>query len=170
MHAIHAPPTVRRPATLLPPRGEIVPASHAPLLTTESFRERVEMEVARHDRYLIGFGLIRIGARLKRGQTGGLPEAISGELRRTDSACGLPDGSFAVLALNSGQRQLRIIVRRLMESAAEIAREGGDEPSDLLAALHAIRDRRVTAPDLWLTVSRAFEQGRGSPERIVLVP
>ena len=168
MHAIHATPQPRRPAPL--PSSRWSPPTEPSLLSPESFRERVEAEITRHDRYLIGFGLLRIGPRVRRGGSEALLEAIASEVRRTDSSCSLPDGSCALLALHAGQRELRAIVRRLVDASAEIEREQDNEPTDLIAALYAVRDRRVTAADMWLSLSHAFEQSRTSADAVVLVP
>jgi hypothetical protein len=140
------------------------------VLRPEQFRDRVEAEVARHDRYLQPFGLLRIGCRAGRHGVEALREAVSTEIRRTDAACALPDGSCAVLVLHGGLAQLRTVASRLMATVAEMEREQGDEPTALVAALAPVGDRRVEADALWLSLGRAYGRCRSSDETIVAVP
>src|SRR4051812_45270542 len=95
------------------------------ILRPEEFRDRVEAEVARHDRYLQPFGLLRIGCRSGRHGAEALREAVATELRRTDVACALPDGSCALVVLHGGAAQLRTVASRLMATVSELERERG---------------------------------------------
>src|SRR6185312_16011491 len=81
------------------------------LVTPEAFRAVVEAEVARHHRYLEGFGLLRMGPKEGERGTDGVREAFETETRRTDTACLLPDGSCALLALHARVKQLELIAQ-----------------------------------------------------------
>jgi hypothetical protein len=128
----------------------------------------VEAEVARHDRYLVPFGLVRLGARAGREGVDALQEVVATEVRRTDRACMLPDGSCGLLILHAGPRQLESVAMRLMDAVAEIQREHGDEATALVAAIQAAGDRRVDAGPLWLTLSKMFEKARSGAETVVI--
>ena len=81
-------------------------------------------------------------------------------MRRTDTVCLLPDGSWALLLLHAGDRQLKIVARRLMTVA--------EDPS-VVAALLAVDGRRDEADLLWLSLSRAYEDCKAGAERVIVV-
>jgi hypothetical protein len=139
------------------------------VVSPEVFREKVEAEILRYNRYLQPIGLLRIGPRTRHADTTALGECVETEIRQTDTASLLPDGSYALLALHAGERQLRTIARRLMDAAAEIELERGEEPTDLIATFLGIRDRRVEAQLVWLSLCRAFENCRTGGDTIVCV-
>jgi hypothetical protein len=74
-----------------------------------------------------------------------------------------------LLLLHCGPRQLEIVVRRMIDAVAEIERERGADPSDLVAAVHAADGHRVEAGPMWLTLSRAWERGRTGPDSVIVV-
>jgi hypothetical protein len=139
------------------------------VVSPELFRERFEAEALRHNRYLEPVGLLRLGPRERHTEKTALAEAFRMEIRQTDSACALPDGSWALLALHAGERQLRVIARRLMDACGEIERERGDDPSDLIGALCGIRDTRIEAALVWLSLGHSFESCRAGSETIICV-
>ena len=144
MHAIPLPEarTLRRPKRT---------ATRAIGLRPEAFRTVLETELARHNRYLVPLGLLRIGMRT--GVSEKLHEAVATEIRRTDSVCVLPDGSCALLLLHATEKQLRVVARRLKNVA--------NNPG-LVVALLPVEGRREEASLLWLSLCRAYEYARSS--------
>jgi len=123
----------------------------------EELRRRVEREAERNRRHLGGFALLRIGA-IDAGDSRALDEAVETETRRTDTVCRLADGSWAVLAVETGERGLRALAARLTLTAREIS--AGPVLPRYAAGGAASGERRVGADELWASMSAAFLDAR----------
>lgn len=155
---------------VLPPFVRAPPAEEAdgaPALT--KFLARVEAEARRHHRHLRGFGLIRIGAGDDEPAREALEEALETETRRTDDVCALPDGSFAILCVESGLDGCLALARRLQGVAMELAptsRALVPFPTGVAAAALV----RVRAEELWSSASYCYVQAQRSMTGLAWLP
>jgi hypothetical protein len=134
-----------------------------------AFLARVEEESRRHHRYLRGYGLVRIAAVDGLRGREALEEALQTETRRTDTVCALPDGSFAILCVESGLDACLALAKRLQVVAMELS-PGSESLVPFPAGVAASNVVRVRADELWAAASHCFARARQSTTGMVWLP